>query len=269
MVGERGLQHVVHGAQVGLRRMAVTLPVDEPHHHAVALPAGGVVDQPGLVRGDRPAHLPPGPHVREPVGGQPAALPLVAGERPGVDLLHLEPAGRAHLARLPDRPLDQDVGARPADRLGQTALDDVAEEHPATGPVVDAPPGADQPGVVAHHDVLPGAQPVVGDLDEDVVLARPGPTAALALVGPQQVGQPAHLPEVVGVGRTDGPSRGQRPELLDELLGVRVETALLRDHKPSSSQRQRKQPGGAPPGRCAGVGARRACAGAPRCARRR
>ena len=127
----------------------------------------------------------------KPAARQPALLPLVVGVRPGVDLLDGEAARRTDLTGLADRPLDQQVRAGPTDLLGEPALDHVQEQHPAGGTVVHAPPRPDQPGVVADDDVLPGPQPVVGDLDQHVLLAGPGPAPPLLLVRAQQLGEPA------------------------------------------------------------------------------
>ena len=100
-------------------------------------------------------------------------LPLVVGEGTRVDLLDVEPPRPADLAGLAHGPLDQHGRAAVGDVVGQVALDDVHEEHPAHRPVVDAAPGPDVAVRVAHHDVLAHPQPLLGDLDQHVVDRRP------------------------------------------------------------------------------------------------
>ena len=138
--------------------------------------------------------------------------------------------------RLADGPLDEDVGAAVGDVVGQVALDDVDEQHPALGAVVDAAPGADLAVGVADDDVLAHPQAVLGDLDEHVVDTGAGPAAAVPLVGAQQVGQPGDVEAVGGVGGADLPAGGQTgigAELgPDHQAGVALEPGVLGDHGP-------------------------------------
>ena len=163
-------------------------------------------------------------------------LALVVLERAGVDLLDLEPAGLAHGAGLPDRPVDEHGGAGVGDVVGEVALDDVDEEHPALGAVVDAAPGADLAVGVAHDDVLAGPQPVLGDLHEDVVHAGARPAAAVPLVGAQQLGQPGDVEPVGRIGGADLPALRQAgigAELgPDRQARVALESGVLGDHGP-------------------------------------
>ncbi len=207
VVDERALEHLVQLAQVRLVGHAVARAPDQPEGHVAAVPLGRVRHQAGLVRRDRPLHLPPRADHREARAGQPLVLPLVVGEGTGVDLLRCQPSRRTHLTGLADRPLDEHVGARAADLGFEGAGHDVHEEHPAAGPVVNAAPGLDLAVRVAHHDVLAGAQAVLGDLDQHVVDAGAGPAPALALVGAQEVGQPGDLETVRRVGACRPPSR--------------------------------------------------------------
>jgi len=142
----------VHRAEVGLA-------LGQPERDPAVVPASGGRHQARLGGGDRPRHLPPLPDPGEPGSAEPPRLPLVPGEGAGVDLLHVEAAGGADLAGLAHRPLDQQVGAGSTGLLGQSPLDDVQEEHPAAGPVVDAAPGPRHARVVADHDVLAGPEP--------------------------------------------------------------------------------------------------------------
>ena len=161
-------------------------------------------------------------------------LALVVPEGPGVDLLELQPPGLADGARLSDRPVDEHGGAGVRDVVGEVPLDDVDEEHPSLGAVVDAAPGADLPVGVAHDDVLAGPQPVLGDLHEDVVHAGAGPAAAVPLVGPQQLGQPGDVEPVGRIGGADLPALRQAgigAELgPDHQARVTLESGVLGDH---------------------------------------
>ena len=154
MVGEGALEHVVHRAQVGLVGHAVALALDEPEDHAVALPPRRVGDQLGLRGLDRAAHLPPGADPLEAGVRQPAVLALVVGEGAGVDLLHRQAARRADRPGLGLGPLEQHVAAAIGQVLVDLAVDDVDEEHPALGAVVDAAPGPDPAVGVADDEVL-------------------------------------------------------------------------------------------------------------------
>ena len=156
--------------------------------------------------------------------------------------------------------------ARPMS-LRQVAGHDVHEEHPAAGPVVHAPPSLDLTVRVAHHDVLAGAQPVLGDLDQHVVDPGARPAAAVALVVAQQVGQPGDLEPVRRVGRARPPSRpaarpgapraprgrsrtgtrrGSRvlivPGRSDTLRRVRAAASTLLDHHDGLPPRSRRAP---------------------------
>ena len=113
MVGERLLQHVVDGAQVVL-----DVGVDEPEPHTAVAPVAGET-APGRPRRRSPAAT-SATSVRtrsKPDARQPPVLPLVVGERAGVDLLHLEPASGtdlAGLARPPTRPGRRSRPGRPS-----------------------------------------------------------------------------------------------------------------------------------------------------------
>ena len=141
------------------------------------------------------------------------------------------PRAAPDLAGLADGPLDEYVGAGAADVVGQLAGHDVDEEHPAAGAVVHAAPGLDGAVGVADHDVLAGAQAVLGHLDQHVVDAGAGPAATLALVPAQQVGQPRDLEPVGRVRGVDLPAVGQLGRELHELLRICLEPGLVGDHK--------------------------------------
>ena len=142
------------------------------------------------------------------------------------------PRARADLAGLADRPLDQHVGAGSADVVGQVALDDVHEEHPALGPVVDAAPGPDVAVGVAQHDVLARPQPVLGHLDQYVVDRRRRPSRGRAARGRAAAGSAGRR----RTGRTgrapDRPPVGKRRVVGSDLVGVALEPAVLGDHDP-------------------------------------
>ena len=132
---------------------------------------------------------------------------------------------------LTDRPVDEQVRTGAGDPLGQVALDDVDEQHPAAGAVVHAPPGSGQADLVAYDDVLAGPQPRLGDLDEHAPHPGGGPAATVALVVAQQLGQPSEVEAVGGIGSADRPAVGQRRrDLTDDLLGIGLEAGLVGAH---------------------------------------
>ena len=228
MVGEGTLEHVVDRAQVRHVGQAVALALDEPEDHAVALPARRVGDQLGLRGLHRAAHLPPRAYAVEAGVGQPAVLALVVGERTAVDLLHRQSARRADRAGLRLGPLEQHVAAAVGQPLVDLAVDDVDEEHPALGPVVDAAPGLDPAVGIADDEVLARRQ--AGDLDEHVVLTGTGPAATGALVGAEQLGEPLDSGRVVPVGRLGGPALRQAGVGRQQVGGVALEPVVVGDH---------------------------------------
>ena len=225
----------MHRPQVGLVGHPVgvraALPLDEAEDDALALPARRVGHELGLCGLDRAAHLPPGAHPLEAGVGQPAVLALVVGEGAGVDLLLGQAAGRADRARLRLGPVEQHVAAAVGDPLVDLAVDDVDEEHPALGAVVDAAPGLDPAVGVAHDEVLAHGQAALGDLDQDLVLAGAGPAAAGPLVAAQQLGQPLDRRGVVTVGRPGRPARRESRVLGQRVGGVALEPVVLGDHE--------------------------------------
>jgi hypothetical protein len=232
VVDERALEHVVHLAEVALVRHAVRGATYEPEDDATGLPAVGALDEVGLVGTDGAAHLPPRADPLEAGAGQPASLPLVALEGAGVDLLDLQSAGGAHRPRLGLGPGEEDLRAAVGHVVGELALDDVDEEHPARRAVVDAAPGVDVAVRVADHDVLAHQQTALGDLHQDVVDRGAGPTAAVPLVGAEQVGEPGDVEPVSRVGGADRPPPRQAGHLAQHLVGVALEPVVVGDHEP-------------------------------------
>ena len=114
--------------------------------------------------------------------------------------------------------------ARPTRR--QVAVDDVEEQHPAAGPVVDAPPRPDLAVRVADHDVLPGPQAALGDLDQHVV-SRRRPSRGRAARG-RAAGGSAGRRRTGRPGRACRPPTRGSPRLLDQLRRGRARTGCRR-----------------------------------------
>ena len=93
-----------------------------------------------------------------------------------------------------------------------------------------AAPGPDHAVGVAHHDVLPGAQAVLGDLDEHVVHAGARPAAAVALVGAQQLGRDGRRRPRRPGRVLHRPAVGQTVALVEHVDGVTLEPGVLGDH---------------------------------------
>ena len=134
-------------------------------------------------------------------------------------------------ARLLLGPGEQQLRAGVGHAVGQLALDDVDEQHPALGPVVDAAPGPDLALGVAEHDVLAHPQPALGDLDQHVVDRGAGPAAPGALVGTQQLGEAGDDEPVGRVGLLDPPAVDEVLGVREEPVGVAVEPVVLGDHE--------------------------------------
>jgi hypothetical protein len=134
-------------------------------------------------------------------------LPLVVGEGTGVDLLLGQPPGCADRPCLRLGPVEQHLAAAVGDPLVDLAADDVDEEHPTLGAVVDAAPRLDRALGVAHDDVLARRRTTLRHLDQDLLLARARPAAAGALVVAQQLGQSLDRRGIVTVRRPGHPAR--------------------------------------------------------------
>ena len=145
MVDERALEHVVDLAQVVLVGHPVAGAPDQAEHARRRAPSGpGRRPAPAssAVTGRLICH-----QVRtrsKPASASQRCWRSSPGERAGVDLLDVQPAGGADRAGLASAHSTQDVGAAVGDVVGQVALDDVDEEHPAHRAVVDAAPGLDR-----------------------------------------------------------------------------------------------------------------------------
>ena len=118
-------------------------------------------------------------------------LPPIVGKGPGIDLLDRHPTSRADLMGLSHRPGQEHLGALVGDHVVQVRVDDVPVDHPADGPVVHASPGADVALWVTHHHVGARPQTGVGHLGDQIVRSGTRPTPSRALVGAEELGEPA------------------------------------------------------------------------------
>ena len=233
MVDEGALEHLVHLAQVVLVGHPVPRAADQPEHHAALLPAA---------RAGRPASASSGSTGRlichqvrtrsKPAPRQPACWRSSSAKAPVSICWTSSPRARADLAGLRHGPLEQHVGAAVGDVVGQVALDDVHEQHPALGPVVDAAPGPDLAVGVAEHDVLPRPQPVLGDLDQDVVDRAPAqPRPCRSWARSSWVSR-ATSNRSDGSGVPTSQPGGRWRVVREDLVGVALEPAVLGDHGP-------------------------------------
>ncbi len=230
VVAEGLLEHLVRGLDVDRVGQPLRRTADQPDRDLVLGPGGRVGHQRRLVGGDGTAHLQPAADPLEAGRLQPGVLAVVVGERAGVDLLHVELACRTDRPRLLLRPREQQRRAGVRHVAGQVALDDVHEQHPALGAVVDAAPGPDLAVGVAQHDVLAHPQAALGDLDQHVVDRGRGPAAAGPLVPAQQVGQSGDHDTVGRVGLLHPPVVEQVLGVREEPVWVAVEPVVLGDH---------------------------------------
>ena len=185
MVGERRLEHVVHGAQVASTGSPFVIHAgDQAHDHPVPFPPRPVVDQPGLLADPhRPLHLPPGADLVNPAAdshrrcrsssanapvsicctSRPRLAPTLAPGRPPT-----RSAGRSRSGRPLRRPPFDHVRGTASGRWPGRA------RSPRPGP---APPSSRTTTFCRVRS------PVVGHLDEDVVLAgaaQPRPSCSCA-----------------------------------------------------------------------------------------
>ena len=231
MVGEGALEHACTAA--GRRRRASRRTHAVPAgHHALALPA---------LRRPAPATA----SSASPAGSSATRCAPSRSRRPRATRAdgrrrRRHPCRSAvRRARGPRRP--RAPAPRPSRRArseqrfarpsGRVAVDDVDVEHPAGRAVVHAPPAADLAVGVADHEVLAGAQSLLGDLDQHVVLGGSCPAPAGVLVGTQQLVSRATTDGSSGSGAAASQPAG-RPGSSGRISWVALRTGCRRVSQP-------------------------------------
>ena len=174
VVGERLLEHAVHGLEVGGDGQAVVVLEHPPDRHPLARPR----QRPGVtVLGTHgPRHLEPGAGLAVAGGSQPAPLTLVVGVGPGVELGPRQvPTGGDDPAGLLG-PRVEGARQRVGERVVEARADEDLDEGATAGSVMDRGPADEAAPVVADDGLVarPRARP--GDVAlDDVRVDRPRP----------------------------------------------------------------------------------------------